>query len=164
LVSFSDSDFNGKECFDCKSISGCIVFFRDMPIVWKSKRQSNVSDEVCYSELYAINFTMKQTLSVKNLMMELKMIRDETIELKVDSSAAKTVAEQSLKSKSRHYDITMLYVNDFIKRNELKIIKIPSEDNIADSFTKFISNKLFYPHREDMKVKHSMEKELRKRK
>jgi hypothetical protein len=163
IVVYSDSDFYGKECFDGKATTGCIVYYRDMPILWKAKKQENVSDEICYAELYAINYSMKKSIAIKNIMFELKMIKDEKIAMNVDSSAAKSIAERTLGSKSKHYEISLLYVNDFIHRGELEIKKITSEQNVADAFTKFITNKLFYQHRVEMKVEHVSNKELRKR-
>jgi hypothetical protein len=61
IESYADSDFNGKECFDGKATSGSIVYYKSMPILWYSKRQSIVTDKNCCSELYALNVGIKNS-------------------------------------------------------------------------------------------------------
>lgn len=68
-----------------------------------------------------------------------------------DNKAAKQIASKQLSKSSmysRHYDIALLHVNDFVKRVEVKIEYVKTDANVADIYTKLVQNKTFYTLRE----------------
>ena len=152
LEVYSDSGFIDKENFTSRSVSGVIVLYFGMVVLWSAKQQSIVTDDNCCTELHAMNSGAKLVLGIKNLMIELKLIGDASIKLKVDNSATKTIPEQSFRINSRHYHLSLLFINDCVKRNEVVVEKVKSENNVADVFTKFVINTLFYSHRDTLNI------------
>lgn len=161
LVAYSDSDFVSKNSNDGRSYSGSAVMYCQMPILWASKKQSIIAGDNCQSELYALNFTLNKLLSIFNIMNELNLLgtNDQILQLYIDNRAAQLIAETGLHQNSRHYRISLLYVKDYIDRNQLKINHIKSEDNVSDLYTKLVSNRLFYRFRQILNVVNTHKRE-----
>ena len=62
----------------------------------------------------------------------------------VDNKSAKKLAENpEFHKRCKHIDIIYHYTRDAIQNDKIKIIPIPSKDNIADIITKNTSNNIF---------------------
>ena len=154
LVVYSDSDYTAKDTLDGLCYSGTVVMYNQMPIVWSSKKQSIIASDNCQSELYAMNFSLNKILSIFNLMKELEMIRlnGRSMVMYADNQSAKVIAETKLGPSSRHYDVALLYIEDFVVRKQLTIIHVKSCENLADLYTKLVANSLFYHFRDMLNV------------
>lgn len=120
-----------------KCTSGITVMLNDDLIYWSSAKQSAVADEICYAELFALNQALKQTLSIRNLLLETSVINNKSvIHLYCDNSSAISIGEDGLKTGSSHYHNKLLFVRDFLNRGECVIKKVPTIDNLADILTK----------------------------
>jgi len=62
FAAFSDADFAGCTV-SLKSTSGSILYYRGVPLVWKSQRQSIRSLSTCEAEFVALFDTIKLTQS-----------------------------------------------------------------------------------------------------
>jgi len=142
------ADSNSNQLVDGgRATTGIIVMYNRVPILWSSMRQTIVTDEPCEAELFGFNMALKKSLFVRNLLVELGIIIEDeqkVIHMYVDNKSSKRIADQSVKRKSKHYPVALLFVNDFIERKELKLHKINSDQNVADLNTKFVTNPLFY--------------------
>ena len=150
LIVWSDSNFKvtARRCR-----TGTLVQIGQMPIIWSSKAQSVVAPDNCFAELYAMSVSLNKALYIRNLMVELGAFEKDTpIQMNVDNKAAKVIAETVLGPKSGHYNVNLLYLRDFIHRRELKIEYCKSDENLADLYTKFVCNRLFYLHRAGVKI------------
>ena len=75
-----------------------------------------------------------------NLMTELKLPLQRPITIYEDNSAAIFLSDTSVHSKRlKHIDIKWRYINDEVKSGNVKLIKIPTQLNIADLLTKPLS-------------------------
>ena len=151
---YSDSNYGDKEVTDGKSHTGTVVTYSGQPVAWYSKKQTVISADNCFSELYALNVSLKHGLAIRNLMAEIGLLNEQQKIIKIfaDNKGSKYIAERSVGSGSKHYQLSVLYINDFIERKEVTIQAVKSEDNVADLFTKFVSNKLFYHFRSMMNM------------
>ena len=117
---YSDSNHGDKEITDGKPYSGTVVVYSGQPVAWYSKKQTVVSADTCFSELYAINTSLKHALVTRNLMSEMGLLNDQqnVIRILADNGAAKQIAEKSVGSGSKHYQLSLLYVNDYVERGK----------------------------------------------
>jgi hypothetical protein len=118
-----------------RSTTGYILQHYGNPISWGSKRQDVVAMSTCAAEYVALS-TATQTLA--NLKIVLDDINPVTIyEILCDNQAAVLVAtDNASRKKTRYLQRAFYFVNDFVRRNQVKLYWIPNSDQIADIFTK----------------------------
>ena len=64
-----------------------------------------------------------------------------SIEINIDNKAAIFNAKnQSINPKTKHMDIRVHYIRELIRNNKIKLKYIKSQYNLADGFTKYLSN------------------------
>lgn len=99
-----------------------------------------ISNDICEAELFALNMGLKASLPIRNMLDELAMIDDQeqVIDLICDNKSAIDLSKHGFKNCSKHYAMTMLYVNEFVARGEVVVSDADSSKNPADMFTKFI--------------------------
>ena len=78
-----------------------------------------------------------------------------TAEIFVDSSAAIGVASRKGSGKLRHVRVGDLWIQELVEEEEVMLRKIQGSQNIADAFTKYLSQKTMNEHL------HRMNTELR---
>lgn len=95
---------------------------------------------------------LKAALSIRNIFDEFELLSSKVIKMLVDNKAAKLIAEQSVGRNSRHYQLQLLFVLDYIERKEVELKYVQSQDNWPDLYTKLVSNATFYVIREAIGV------------
>ena len=147
VVAYADATFGARECFDGKPMYGTVVMLSGMVVSWSSGRQTMVADENCLAELYAANMGLKAGQAIKNLLTEAGLMPNLTLELKLDNKSAKSIAERSVGKHSKHYSLALLNIHESVRSKEVKVSYVPSAENAADLFTKFVANGDFYHFR-----------------
>lgn len=153
LYAYSDSNYVSNSS-DGKSYTGTVVLYCGMPILWSSRKQSIIASDNCMAELYALNFSLNRLISIFNLMSELNLLcnSEKILNIYLDNKSAQSIAQTGLGTNSRHYSTPLLYIRDFIVRNQVKLAYIQTSLNLADLFTKLVSNKLFYQFRDQFGI------------
>ncbi len=57
-----------------------------------------------------------------------------------DSSAAEGIASRKGLGKVRHLEVNQLWLQDKVANKEIRIVKVPGTENVADALTKHIAN------------------------
>jgi hypothetical protein len=145
LEVYTDASNQDIENTNGKYTSGVVVQLNGNAIQWVSKKQTIVSGEICEGELYALNYGLKAGLFYRNILDELSMMSEYSYQIKLycDNSSSIDISNNGLKKNSKHYANALLYIKDFMIRQEIDISKISSKDNLADLFTKFTSHSVF---------------------
>ena len=140
LVVYSDSDWAGdKE--KRTSVTGFIIFFMDVPIIWKSKAQASVALSSTKAEYYAISEAAKEAKFVYQLLKGLGIEIELPIIMRVDNVGAIFMSENpGGSSRTRHIDTRYHFVKEFIEDGFIKIIFVKSAENKSDGFTKNTSS------------------------
>ncbi len=140
VTGFCDADWaNGN---DRKSITGYCIKITDMgPMIsWKSRKQPTVALSSCeaeYMSLASVTQEAKYLLSLLNEILELNQL---SFKILCDNQAAISLTKNPVKhNRSKHIDIKYHFLRDEIESNTLQIQYVPSEDNVADIFTKPMS-------------------------
>ena len=141
LTGFSDSDFANCPDTSC-SIAGYCFSLGSSAISWCSKKQDNPVDSVCYAEYTALHGASKEAVFLQQLLQGLKLLPEQCSPtlLYCDNDAAICIAEDSvLHSNTKHFRVKLHYVHDQVQMGELKILWVPSADNVVDILTKSLN-------------------------
>ena len=61
------------------------------------------------------------------------------IVLKSDASAAIDISNRRGLGKVRHIDVCQLWLQDKVRRGDIKVVKVGTHDNVAAALTKYVS-------------------------
>ena len=138
LELFTDADWASDA--SRKSHTGVLVFLGESPIAWMSKKQPTISLSSSEAEIIAACQATTLCKWFMNLMTELKLPLQRPITIYEDNSAAIFLSNTSVHGKRlKHIDIKWRYINDEVKAGNVKLIKIPTQLNLADLLTKPLS-------------------------
>jgi hypothetical protein len=141
LIRFTDSDWalNAHR----KSISGYAFMLGGGVVAWSSKKQSRTALSTAEAEYVAATHAVKQLLWHKNLLKELDVPQAETSILQSDNQAAIAISHNpQFHARTKHIDIDLHFLRDYVESGDLKLTYVPSEENLADIFTKALPRPL----------------------
>ena len=146
LDCFVDSDWAGCNRTR-KSTSGTVVELLDSVVAFGSRTQGTVALSSGEAELYAIGQGTSETLFVKNLLMEAKLVKKINITIHTDSTAGKSMATRfGASKKTKHVELRFLYMQDLVARGIIKLKKVGTKINCADPLTKNLSGDILNSH------------------
>ncbi|MCQ7056692.1 hypothetical protein M9Y08_18120, partial [Clostridioides difficile] len=154
-LGYTDSDFQSDRD-QSKSTSGFVFTLGGGAIVWRSVKQKCVADSTMEAEYVAASEAAKEAVWLKNFLMDLDVIPSlpKSITLFCDNSGAVANSKEPRAHKaSKHIERKYHLIRDIVRRGEVVVAKIASEDNLADPFTKSLTAKAFGKHVEGMGVK-----------
>ena len=142
LVAYTDSDWAGDKESRI-SISGYILYFAGVAIAWRSKAQKNVTLSSSEAEYVALSDCVKDVRFVMQILTELEVEYPKPVVVKIDNVGAMFMAENiSSSARTRHIDVRLKFVNEFIEQGEIEVVFVKSADNDADVFTKNTSGEI----------------------
>ena len=135
---YTDADWAADNT-NRKSYQSYILFLNDKPIIWSCSKQSVVATSSFESEYLSLAEGIKAGLYIRNLLSEIVEI-ETPIQLYVDNQAAKAFAESDgCNNRTKHVDIRLHFVRDYISKGQFFINYVKSADNVADLLTKVLS-------------------------
>lgn len=135
LRGYSDADF-ANDLEERKSNSGCVFTIYGNTVSWGSKRQQIVSLSSTESELVALCHAAKEGVWMSNLLREIG-INLVPYTMYEDSIPCIRIAEEAREhQRTKHIDVKYMYVRSLIKDKQMLLKYIPSENQLADLFTK----------------------------
>ena len=136
---YVDSDWAG--CVETrKSTTGFSITFLGATIFYGSRTQATIALSSAEAELYAINTGATEALHFQNLLTDLLNTNKANIKIHTDSSSGKSIATRiGTGKKTKHVELKHLFIQQLVALNHLRIIKIHTNDNPADIFTKYVS-------------------------
>ena len=66
--------------------------------------------------------------------------------LKSDASAAIAIASRRGLGKVRHIEVCQLWLQEKVRKGEIKIVKVSTDQNVADALTKYVSGENMSKH------------------
>mmetsp|Transcript_36589 Transcript_36589/g.92025 ORF Transcript_36589/g.92025 Transcript_36589/m.92025 type:complete len:368 (+) Transcript_36589:1524-2627(+) len=121
----------------------------------KSQVAKVMADSMAKGELVSLHRLSVETMASRQTMLRLgdflfKDFRGVTAPTRVfeDNSAVISIMTvTSNASQSRHFEIKYFYTADLIKRGEIELLKIETQDQLADGFTKPLPPGIYARHR-----------------
>lgn len=135
-TAFVDADYGG--CRDTRrSTSGYVFMMAGGAVTWSSKRQATVALSTVEAEYVAMSRCAQQMAWMHSWLDEVEVEYSLPGLIKGDNRGAIALTKNTKDhGKVKHIDIRHHYIRDLIRSGAISIEQVPSEDNLADVFTK----------------------------
>lgn len=140
ITGFCDADWANSD--DRKSITGyCFQISTTGPLIsWKSRKQPTVALSTCEAEYMSLVSAAQEGKYLISIINEITSSNLRKFHLFGDNQGAIALAKNPIKhQRSKHVDIKYHFIRDEITKENLVIDYVPSENNVADMFTKPVS-------------------------
>lgn len=137
LSAFCDSNWGNSE--DRKSTSGYIFNLMEgsAPISWKTRRQPTVALSTCESEFMGLCEATQEGLYLIQFLNSFNIDGISEVLIYCDNQSAIELCKSPvLKQKSKHIDIKYHFIRYHIEKETIKLQYCPSNNMVADLFTK----------------------------
>ena len=154
-IGYTDSDFMSDKD-SRKSTSGSVFTLGGGAVVWRSVKQSNIADSTMEAEYIAACEAAKEAVWLKKFITDLEVVpnMDKPIVLCCDNSGAVTNSKEPRSHKrGKHIERKYHLIREIVHRGDVAVMKIASQDNFADPFTKTLPAKSFEGHLSGMGLK-----------
>ncbi|KAJ9555363.1 LOW QUALITY PROTEIN: hypothetical protein OSB04_009977 [Centaurea solstitialis] len=138
VTGYSDASFQ-TDRDDFRSQSGYVFTLNGGAISWKSSKQDTIVDSTTEAEYIAASDAAKEAVWLRNFLLDLRVVASisRPIDIFCDNSGAVAQAKEPREHhKSRHVLRKYHLIREIIGRGDVRICKIPTEDNVADPLTK----------------------------
>ena len=140
---FVDADWAGDK-IDRKSTTRFIIRFFGNAIYWKSRKQSSVTKLSTAAEYVALSEAVSEIKFVKKLLKNFKIMMERPIKIYEDNSGAIAISKFGNLTKNYEYiEVHFHFVNESWENKEIDVIKVNSENNVADIQTKALGRNNF---------------------
>ncbi|GJS69974.1 putative ribonuclease H-like domain-containing protein [Tanacetum coccineum] len=158
LESYSDSDYAGAN-LDRKSTTGGCQFLGRRLITWQCKKQTIVATSTTEAEYVAAASCCGQVLWIQNQMLDYGFNFMNT-KIYIDNESTICIVKNPVyHSKTKHIAIRHHFIRDAYEKKLIQVLKIHTDDNVADLLTKaFDSKKIAQVVRAWIKSKNSLVK------
>ncbi|PKU62438.1 Retrovirus-related Pol polyprotein from transposon TNT 1-94 [Dendrobium catenatum] len=145
---YTDADFQ-SDIDESKSTSDSIFILGGGAIVWRSIKQSCISDSTMKAEYVVATEAAKEAVWLRNFQIELKVVPnfEKPLTLFCDNSEAiSNTKEVRNHKKAKHIDRKYHLIKEIVKEGKVSVQKITSQENIADPFTKTLPKRICQKH------------------
>ena len=101
-----------------------------------SKTQTVVALSSGEAEYYGMVKGASEGLGLQAVLKDFGI--DCSITVKSDASAAVAIANRRGFGKVRHIEVCQLWLQDKVRRGEIRIVKVGTHENLADALTKYV--------------------------
>ncbi|KAJ9539255.1 hypothetical protein OSB04_031988 [Centaurea solstitialis] len=129
VIGYSDASFQ-TDIDDFRSQSGYVFTLNGGAISWKSSKQDTIADSTTEAEYIAASDAAKEAVWLRNFLSDLRVVA---------SGAVAQAKEPREHHKSRHVLRKYHLIREIIGRGDVRICKIPTEDNVVDPLTKLLA-------------------------
>ena len=137
LYGYVDADHAGCRD-DRKSVGGYVLMLNGGAISWSSRKIKVVSISSFESEWYSASIAGCEIVVVRRLLEEIERAQTEPTILFEDNAACiiSSKTNQPMQPRSKHIDVRIFKLKEFVQDKVLTLEKVASIDNIADCLTK----------------------------
>ncbi|GJX25204.1 putative ribonuclease H-like domain-containing protein [Tanacetum coccineum] len=135
LEAFSDSDYAGASLDRKSTIGGC-QFLGKRLISWQCKKQTIVANSTTEAEYVAAANCCGQVLWIQNQMLDYGFNFMNT-KIYIDNESTICIVKNLVfHSKTKHIEIRHHFIRDSYEKKLIQVIKIHTDQNVADLLTK----------------------------
>ncbi|GJR61925.1 retrotransposon protein, putative, ty1-copia subclass [Tanacetum coccineum] len=124
---------------DTKSQTGYVFVVNGGAVDWKSKKQTTIAMSATQAEYMAASEAAMEAVWIRKFVGDLGVMPSikKPINMYCDNSAAIIfVNDSGVMKGARHFLRRYHYVREQVESGEIKILKVHTDDNLADPFTK----------------------------
>lgn len=151
---FYDADW-ARDTHDRKSRSGYVFLLGGGAISWSSGKQDVVATSTTHAEYIAQDSAARELVWIKQFMEELQLSLEQPLPLlgplHGDNQGALALAQNPVNHKrSKHFEVKLHAIREWVAKKVLRVIYVPSQDNVADILTKPVDKPTLEKHRASM--------------
>jgi hypothetical protein len=137
----ADADWGGDKD-NAKSTSGSCFFLGKALVSWSAKTQTTTATSSTYAEYIALYHALCEALWGRKVCAELKLpTATEPTQISSDNQPAIHIAEDNrITSRSKHFETKYHFMHENFKNGNIILPHIPGIKNVADIFTKPLTN------------------------
>eukprot|EP00253_Pinus_taeda_P006312 PITA_06312 len=143
LVGFTDSDWAGDPD-DRKSTAGYVFTLGSGPITWACKKQAAISLSSAEAEYRGAVEASKEALWLRQILSELGFEQQHPTTLWCDNQSAIQLCKDPVQhQRSKHIELHMHVIRKLIHDHVLEVQYCSTDDQVADIFTKALTEAKF---------------------
>jgi hypothetical protein len=136
LVGYSDADWAGDPDTR-RSTTGYTFTLGRGSVSWESRLQPTVALSSCESEYVAASTATQEAVHLRLLLSELGFPQEGPTIIYEDNQGTIALSENPmLQKRTKHVDIRYHFVREKVLSGEIKLVYIPTQDQVADILTK----------------------------
>ncbi|GJW92141.1 hypothetical protein Tco_0169694 [Tanacetum coccineum] len=138
---------------DTKSQTGYVFILNGGAVDWKSSKQSTTAMSATEAEYIATSEAAMEAVWIRKFISRLGIVPtiNEPIRMFCDNSAALHFADEpGVQKGARHYHRRYHYVRESIALGEIRFLKVHTDDNLTDPFTKALPKGKLTQHARSM--------------
>ena len=147
---YTDASFQSDRD-DSRSQSGFVFTLNGGAVCWKSSKQSVVADSTTESEYIAASDAAKEAAWMKKFITDLDVVPSiqKPIEVFCDNTGAIAQAKEPRSHhRAKHILRKFHYIREILERGDIIISKVDTDQNLADPFTKPMTQDKHDQHRD----------------
>lgn len=146
LIAFLDSDW-AADLNTRRYVIGYIVYLGANLVSWQSKKQEFVSRNSTEAEYKALDHIVVDIAWVRQILRYLKCAMPQPLVIHCGNMyAIKVSSNPVFHSKIKHLDTDYHFVRERVQKGDLKVLYIPTEEQIVDILTKGLHSPSFLKH------------------
>ena len=150
LICYADSSF-ADDAETCRSRYGFLIFYGNALISWKSKLGAGVKLSTAEAEYVCAMHASKEIMWLKNVLRELHLENKEAVIIHEDNQACIKMAENPIvNGRNKHMCTKMHYIRERVQEKDVKLVYIPTKQQMADILTKNLPSHLFVNLRDNL--------------
>eukprot|EP00253_Pinus_taeda_P033844 PITA_33844 len=143
LVGFTDSDWAGDPD-DRKSTAGYVFTLGSGPITWACKKQAAISLSSAEAEYRGAVEASKEALWLRQILSEFGFEQQHPTTLWCDNQSAIQLCKDPVQhQRSKHIELHMHFIRKLIHDHVLEVQYFSTDDQVADIFTKALTEAKF---------------------
>lgn len=143
FVGYSDADWAG-DTDERKSTSGYFFQLGSGAVSWSSKRQSCVALSTAEAEYMALANAAQEAVWLRKLSVDMQINCKGPMLLYEDNQSTIAMSKNpQFHGRSKHIDVKFHYIREMCNENVIHLMYCPSDDMLADIFTKGLNKDKF---------------------
>jgi hypothetical protein len=121
----------------CHLMSGYVIMLNSGPVTWSSRKQPIIALSTAEAEYIALMAAAQEVLYLQLLLKELYDEDHSSTPIHCDNQSAIALASNSkFHARTKHIDIHFHFIHAHVKNGTFELHYCPTDDNVADTFTK----------------------------
>ncbi|KAK6115529.1 hypothetical protein DH2020_007798 [Rehmannia glutinosa] len=143
LVGYSDSNYVGCR-IDMKSISGTCQMHGNRLVSWLNKKQNSIATSTAEAEFIVAGSCCAQVLWMRQQQRDYAIEERESVPIFYDNISNINITQNPIHhNRTKHIEIRHHFLRDCVSKRKIEISFVPSQDQLADIFTKPLSSETF---------------------